>query len=216
LLRRKPKRRRMPELGALAAFAVVTAVLVATPGPGVLYILGRSIDTGRTGGFASMLGIEAAELVYLAATLAGLSALLARSAAALATVRYAGAAYLVGLGVYEWVTKPRPAVTRPSAQHLVLHGFVVQILNPKVAVFFVAYFPQFLNPDASTTAQVAVLGAVYIALACAIDTAYVLFSSFVAQRMARTGLADTRIRRLSATTYIGLGLFAALPAHERS
>jgi threonine/homoserine/homoserine lactone efflux protein len=199
----------------LAAFAVVTAVLVATPGPGVIYILGRSIDTGRTGGFASMLGIEAAELVYLAATLAGLSALLARSALALATVRYMGAAYLVGLGVYEWVTKPPTAATRRSAQHLVLHGFAVQILNPKVAVFFAAYFPQFLNPDASTRTQVAVLGAIYIAIACAVDTAYVLFSSFVAGRMARTGLPDTRVRRLSATTYIGLGLFAALSVNER-
>jgi threonine/homoserine/homoserine lactone efflux protein len=201
----------MPDLETMLAFSVVTLVLVATPGPGVLYVVGRSSDRGRRAGFASMLGIESAELVYLLAAATGLSALLAASEAALGTLQYAGAAYLVVIGVREWRRKGGLAPSPASAsRHLFLHGFLVQILNPKVALFFVAYFPQFLNPASAVTPQVLILGAIYILIASTSDTAYVLLASFAARRFVRSSRAQRRIARFSAATYIGLGVFAAL------
>jgi threonine/homoserine/homoserine lactone efflux protein len=201
----------MPDMETLLAFSAVTVVLVATPGPGVLYVVGRSFGRSRRDGFASMFGVESAELVYVLSAAAGVSALLAASGTALDVLRYVGAAYLVAIGIYEWRKEPKAVAIPPvSGQHLFLHGFLVQILNPKVAVFFVAYFPQFVNPNAAITPQILLLGAIYISIASAVDSAYVLLSSFAGRRMAGSAHVRRRIARFGALTCIGLGVYAAL------
>lgn len=192
-------------------FASVSLVLVATPGPGLLYLVGRAAEQGRRAGLASMLGIEAGELVYLVCAAVGLSALLARSTIALSGLRYLGAGYLILIGVRAWRRSDRigdEAVT-PS-RHAFVEGLVVQVLNPKVALFFLAYFPQFLRTDRPVAPQVAVLGAVYLAVALASDSVYVLSASSLAARISRSGRARRRRARLGALAYIALGIAAAI------
>jgi threonine/homoserine/homoserine lactone efflux protein len=209
----------MPSVETLAVFAGVSFLLVATPGPGVLYIVGRSVDQGRRAGVASMLGIEAAEALYVLAAAAGLSALLASSATAFDAVRYAGAAYLVYLGIKRWragATEADPDAPPASARRIFAEGFVVQLLNPKVAVFFVAYFPQFLNPESAVVPQVLLLGVVYIAVACISDLIYVTAADKLAGRLRASVRARLRFARASAVTYIGLGALAAVSGGRKA
>ena len=203
----------MPGLLTILVFCGVSLVLVATPGPGVLYVLGRSIDQGRRAGVASMLGIEAAELLHVFALALALSALLATSARALDVLRYGGAAYLVVLGVRRWREGARGAegaATPASLRRIMAQGFVVQALNPKVAIFFLAYFPQFLDRDAAILPQTLVLGALYIAVAACSDLAYVLLATLVADRLKRSARGRRRVARGSALVYVALGVLAAL------
>jgi threonine/homoserine/homoserine lactone efflux protein len=207
----------MPDLATVLVFCGVSFVLVATPGPGVLYVVGRSVDQGRRAGIASMLGIEAGEVVHVLAVAVGLSALLAASATALDVLRYAGAAYLVVLGVRRWregAGELEAAPSPTSRRRIFAQGLVVQILNPKVAIFFLAYFPQFLDPGAAVLPQTLVLGALYIAVAAGTDLAYVLLASSIAARLKRSHTARRRLARGSAITYVALGATAALSGHR--
>ena len=200
----------MPSSTTLLFFALATLLLTASPGPGVLYVAARTLSQGRRAGFASMFGIEFGEVVWIAAVGTGLAALLATSVSALTVLRFAGAAYLIYLGVQRWrsaevVETPAPAkVVRIFAQ-----GFMTQILNPKVAVFAVAFLPQFLNPTQPIAPQVAVLGAVYIAIAIMVDTTYVLVGSAMSRRFMQSRVAQRRTGRIAAVTYVALGLAAA-------
>jgi threonine/homoserine/homoserine lactone efflux protein len=208
----------MPSPGLLAVFAAATFALTATPGPGVLYVVGRSIGGGRRIGLASMLGIETGEAVYIAAAALGLTAVLATSAIALSVVRYAGAAYLVILGIRAW-RRPEGVASAdagPAAGPWGAYGrgLVVQLLNPKVAVFFVAYFPQFIRPGQPVAPQVLVLGCVYLAICVAVDAGYVLLASWIADKIAKTERARRRRARVSALIYFALAA-AALAIGDR-
>src|SRR5215472_3166177 len=197
----------MPGPGLIAVFALTTFVLTVTPGPGVLYVVGRAVGGGRRAGLASMLGIEAGEAVYIAGAALGITALLATSAAALSVLRFAGAAYLVLLGIRALRHDDEgEAAEQPRAGHWGAfgRGLAVQLLNPKVAVFFVAYFPQFIKPGQAVGPQVLVLGCVYLAIAVATDTGYVLLASWVANKLARTERARRRRARISAIIYFVL------------
>jgi threonine/homoserine/homoserine lactone efflux protein len=203
----------MPGLATILLFCGVSFVLVATPGPGVLYVVGRSIDQGRRAGVASMLGIELAEVVHVFAVALGLSALLATSAHALDAVRYLGAAYLIVLGVRRWregAEELEGETAAASPRRILAQGFVVQLFNPKVAIFFLAYFPQFLDRSAPILPQTLLLGTLYIAVAAVSDLGYVLASSLIADRLERSTRARRRVARGSALTYIALGVMAAL------
>jgi threonine/homoserine/homoserine lactone efflux protein len=203
----------MPGLATLLVFCGVSFLLVASPGPGVLYVVGRSIDRGRRAGVASMLGIEAAEVVHVFAVAFGLSALLAASSSALDVIRYAGAAYLIVLGIRRWRSgdaELEETAAPASPVRITAQGFVVQLLNPKVAIFFLAYFPQFLDPHAAVLPQTLLLGGLYIAVAAGSDLAYVLLASLIASRIKSSPRARRRIARGSALTYIALGAMAAL------
>ncbi|HSS62274.1 MAG TPA: LysE family translocator [Candidatus Limnocylindrales bacterium] len=200
----------MPTITTLLLFALATLLLTASPGPGVLYVAARSLAQGRRAGFASMFGIESGELVWIAAVGTGLAALLATSVAALAFLRFAGAAYLIYLGVQRW--RAADVVETPRAAPLIrifAQGVVTQLLNPKVAVFAVAFLPQFLNPAAPIAPQVAVLGAVYIGIAIAVDATYVLTASALSRRFIQSRVAQRRTGRFAAATYIALGVAAA-------
>ncbi|HZQ49951.1 MAG TPA: LysE family translocator [Candidatus Dormibacteraeota bacterium] len=198
----------MPEL---AWFAIVVFVLTVTPGPGVLYVTARAVSQGRRAGFASAFGIESGEVVWIVAAAAGVAALLAASTQALTVLRFAGAAYLVYLGIQRW--RHAEAVVVPAAAplgRLFAQGVVTQLLNPKVALFTIALLPQFIDPTRPIAPQVAVLGAVYMAIAVTVDTAYVLASAALARRLLGSRAAQRRTARASAATYVALGVATAV------
>ncbi|MGO8957421.1 MAG: LysE family translocator [Streptosporangiaceae bacterium] len=209
----------MPSSAAIAVFAVATFVLTVSPGPGVLYIVGRSVAGGRRAGLASMLGIETGEAVYIAGAALGITAVLATSALALSIVRYAGATYLIVLGVRAWRHREgqEPGGKPEQGGHLGAYGrgLTVQLLNPKVAIFFLAYFPQFIRAGQAVAPQVLLLGAVYLAIAVACDSCYVLLASWLADRLARTERAQRRRARVNALTYFALAALA-LAVGDRS
>jgi len=210
----------MPDPRLLAVFALATFVLTVTPGPGVLYVVGRSVGGGRRTGLASMLGIETGEAVYIAGAALGITALLAASPVALSVLRYGGAAYLVLLGVRAWrdigAEDDGQAGGQAGGGNWAAYGrgLVVQVLNPKVAVFFLAFFPQFIRPGQPVAPQVALLGVIYIAIAMSIDTCYVLLAAWLADRLSRTERARRRRARISALTYLALAV-AALALGDR-
>jgi threonine/homoserine/homoserine lactone efflux protein len=203
----------MPDPRLLGLFALATFVLTVTPGPGVLYVVGRSVGGGRRSGLASMLGIETGEAVYIAGAALGITALLAASPVALSVLRYGGAAYLVLLGIRAWRDAGREDEAESEASGgsnwaAYGRGLVVQLLNPKVAVFFLAYFPQFIRSGQPVAPQVVLLGAIYIAIAMSVDTCYVLIASWLAERLVRTASARRRRARISAVTYFALAVAA--------
>ena len=162
-----------------------------------------------------MLGIETGEAVYIAGAALGITALLAASPVALSVLRYGGAAYLVLLGIRAWRRHGGEAeADRELAGRghwgAYGRGLVVQLLNPKVAVFFLAYFPQFIRPGQAAAPQVIVLGAIYLAIAVVTDTCYVLLASWLADRLDRTPGASRRRARISAVTYFVLAAAAVL------
>src|SRR6187402_3413980 len=153
----------IPDSGALAVFVLAALVLLVIPGPAVLYIVAQSISRGRLAGIVSMLGIQVGGLVHVAAAAAGLSALLVHSAVAFNAVKYAGAAYLVFLGLRRILGKDETEVpgVRPekSLRRLFGQGVVINVLNPKTALFFFSFLPQFVDVDAGSVAvQIATLG----------------------------------------------------------
>ena len=206
----------IPAPATLVLFAIATFLLTVSPGPGVLYVTARTIAQGRTAGFVSMFGIESGEIVWLVATATGLAALLAASEDALGVLRVGGAAYLIYLGVQRWREVDHvETASRANLPKLYAQGMFTQIVNPKVAVFFVAFLPQFIDTSRPLQPQVAALGVVYIAVAIMVDTAYVLGASAIAKRFLRSARARLRSNRLAAGTYIALGAAAAVAGVKR-
>jgi threonine/homoserine/homoserine lactone efflux protein len=218
----------------LAGFALASLVLAATPGPGVLYIVTRTLSQGRRAGLASVAGVGLGNLGNAWAAALGLAAVLAVSSLAFDVLRYAGAAYLLWLGYRAWrpadgaaltsmeaagaashaVQREAAHATPPSAATLFRDGALVALLNPKTALFFAAFLPQFINPAGSVMAQSLGLGALFVVIALVSDSAYVLAASVLASRWARQGVASggtlVRLgRAASALVYISLGLLAA-------
>jgi threonine/homoserine/homoserine lactone efflux protein len=201
--------------GALAVFVAAALVLLVVPGPAVLYIVSQSISRGRLADIGSMLGIQAGGLVHVAAAAAGLSALLVRSAVAFNVVKYAGAAYLVFLGLRRILGKddaedvparaPREALRRLFGQ-----GVVINVLNPKTALFFFSFLPQFVDVDAGSVAlQIATLGLVFILLATVSDGLYALAAGSAAGWLrGRSGFVRAE-RYGTGGVLVGLGLLTA-------
>jgi threonine/homoserine/homoserine lactone efflux protein len=205
----------MPAPTTLALFAAATIVLLVVPGPAVLYIVTRSVAQGRGAGLVSMLGVHTGSLVHVAFAAVGVSALLYASATAFTVVRYAGAAYLVFLGLRKLlgrVTAGGDVVEAPVAPRARLYaqGVVVNVLNPKTAIFFLAFLPQFVNPARGPVAlQIVVLGACFIALGIVSDGSYALLASALAGRLRRTPRARRALDRSSGVMLLGLGAYAA-------
>ena len=202
-----------PSTLAMPFFA--TLALTIAPGPAVLYIIGRSIDGGRTAGFASAAGIATGGLVHVAGAALGLSALIASSALAFSALKYLGAAYLIYLGVRTLLTKPDAMTSdapRPrSLRGLYTQGFVVQALNPKVALFFLAFLPQFIDPArGNTLGQTLTLGAMFILLGLCTDSLYALAAGSAGDWLKRQPAFASVQRYAAGTIFIGLGLTTAL------
>ncbi len=210
----------LPEFASLGLFIAAALVLLITPGPAVLYIVARSIDQGRRAGLVSMLGVHAGTLVHVAAAAAGLSALLAASAMAFSVVKYLGAAYLVLLGVRRLLDR-RTSVTsrRPERRHLrraFLDGVVVNVLNPKTALFFLAFLPQFvMTARGDVGAQVLGLGLLFVGLGVITDGLYAVGAGTAAHWLRGNPQFARRERWVSGSMYIGLGVAAAFSSTHR-
>ena len=195
-----------------------TLALVLVPGPAVLYIITRSVNQGRKAGLASAAGIATGGLVHVAGAALGLSALLASSATAFAFVKYIGAAYLIYLGVRTLLTAPAAMSTAP-AQSTALHrlysqGIVVQAFNPKVALFFLAFLPQFIDPHrGSVVAQSLILGAMFILIGLCTDSTYALIAGTLGDWLKQQRAFAAVQRYVAGTVFVGLGLTTALTGH---
>jgi threonine/homoserine/homoserine lactone efflux protein len=204
----------MFEVSTLVIFAAASAALIAIPGPAVIYIVTRGLAQGRSAGVVSALGVEAGALLHVAAAAVGLSALVASSAVAFTAIKYAGAAYLILLGVRK-LTKGGDLMPadppRERTGRLFWQGLIVNALNPKVAIFFLAFLPQFIDPARGAVAvQVVVLGVFFISIAVALDCAWAVAAGTVGNGL-RDSVAIRRwLNRVSGTTYVGLGVTAAL------
>jgi len=203
----------MPSSGAFVAFAAASLALLILPGPSVLYIVTRSVQ-GRAAGVASVLGIHTGSIVHVVAAALGLSAILASSAVAFSVVKYAGAAYLIWLGVRTLVRRdahPLEASPRSrSLRRIYAQGVLVNVLNPKTALFFLAFLPQFVDPAAgSVTIQVLVLGLMFIALGLVSDGTYAMLSARLSRRLVERGGSAGPARWLPGLTLVALGVVAA-------
>lgn len=203
----------MPDPSTIAAFALASFLLLIIPGPAVIYILNRSVSDGREAGLAAVAGLELGNLVHALAAAAGLSAVLATSATAFNAVKWLGAGYLIVVGV-RTLMKPAPEIETDRATVSVRRSFgqgvVVNILNPKVALFFLSFLPQFIHPeDGHAGLQALVLGLVFVMIGCVTDTCYSLLASSL-RHVLLTGRTLPIVRRwVAGTVFIGLGLMAS-------
>jgi threonine/homoserine/homoserine lactone efflux protein len=205
----------VPEPSTFLVFLAATIALLVVPGPVVIFVVTRSITQGRIAGLVSVLGVHTGSVVHVAAAALGISALLAASATAFGVVKYLGAAYLVFLGLQRLLRRGHDdeAVdfTPTPRAHLYRQGIVVNVLNPKTAIFFLAFLPQFANPDRGPVAiQIAVLGICFILLGLLSDSAYALLSGTVSGRLRRSASVRRHLDRVSGVIYLGLGATAAL------
>lgn len=204
----------MPEPSVLAVFCLASLALLVVPGPSVLYIVSRSMDHGRMAGLASVLGVHTGTLVHIAAAAAGLSALLISSAVAFNVVRYAGAAYLIYIGLRrifdkEDVVSAEQATSRKLSR-IYYQGVVVNVLNPKTALFFFAFLPQFVDPaKGAAWVQIVVLGLVFIAVGIVSDGTYALAASTLAGKLKTSRFWHRFQRYFAGGTLIALGVTAA-------
>ena len=203
----------MPSAPVLVAFAIASLVLAATPGPGVLYIVTRTLSQGRRAGLASVAGVALGNLGNALAASLGLAALLAVSTFAFELVRFAGAAYLVYLGIKALRGSSAPVERSvreaPALRRILRDGFFVALLNPKTALFFAAFLPQFMVPGASAMTQSALFGAAFVAIAACTDSAYVLAAGIAAPALGGLQRASAIGRYLTAAVYLGLAVFTA-------
>jgi threonine/homoserine/homoserine lactone efflux protein len=204
----------MPDIATIAVFAAATLAVLIVPGPSVLYVVTRSVAQGRAAGLLSVLGVHTGSLVHIAAAALGISALLAASATAFALVKYLGAGYLVWLGLRKLLSRAddgEAVEARPASRgRLFGEGFVVNVLNPKTAIFFLAFLPQFVDPARGpVAAQIGVLGVCWLLLGMASDGTYALLSATLAGRLRRTRRSARRMDVASGLIYIGLGAVVA-------
>ncbi|MER6505289.1 LysE family translocator [Nonomuraea sp. NPDC001636] len=200
----------MPDITHIALFCGVTLGLLLVPGPAVLYIVTRSVSQGRSAGFVSVLGVHAGSLVHVGAAAVGISALIAASATAFTIVKYVSVAYLLWLGLRKLMKRGGESeevveLKVQSRRRLFWEGFVVNVLNPKTAVFFLAFLPPFTDPSAGPVGpQILLLGGLWLVLGMVSDGAYALLSSAVAGRLRGSVRARRRLDVGSGLVYLGL------------
>lgn len=210
----------MPALPTIALFLLAALVLLLIPGPAVVNIVTCSVARGRRAGLICVAGTELAGLIHTTAAALGLSALLMSSAAAFSTVKYAGAAYLIYLGVRALLggeeSRRAAALAPRSVSQLFTQGFLVNLLNPKTALFFLAFLPQFVDPARGAAAgQIFLFGALFVALAFCTDGAYALLAGTVGQWLKGNARLRKPHRYVAGSVYIGLGLTAAFAGSEK-
>ena len=202
----------LPAWPLLSAFLVASFVLAVTPGPGVFYVVTRSLMQGRLAGLASVAGVALGNLGNAAGASVGLAAVFAASSVAFTVAKYAGALYLVYLGIQAMRApagdRAAPTVSAAPAGRIFRDGLVVGLLNPKTALFFAAFLPQFV--DAAPLVQSLALGSIFVAMAAVTDTVYALAAGAVAPVLARARGTRAAGRYVTGSAFIGLGLFTAL------
>lgn len=213
----------MPSESSLIAFVSAALVLIAVPGPNMIYLVACSVSGGGRAGVRSALGIETGTLLHTTAAAIGLSALLASSATAFAVVRYLGAAYLVYLGGRSLIGRHEPLTDdadRPAKRGRTVYrqALLTQVLNPKVAIFFLAFLPQFVDPARPAAPQILTLGVILAVMGMAIGTTVALSAGALSRRLqTRRRGGRPWARRASGATYLALGVYAAVgPGHRFS
>jgi threonine/homoserine/homoserine lactone efflux protein len=204
----------IPDAPAIGVFIVAALALLLVPGPAVLYIVARSIQHGRGAGLVSVVGIHVGTLVHIAAATLGLSALVVSSAVAFTAVKVAGAAYLLGLGLWTlFSNRAEPEVALGGERNLrraFAQGIVVNVLNPKTALFFLAFLPQFVDPDAPHPAvQIAFLGVLFALLGLITDSIWALVAGAAGGVLRRSRRFVRTQRYVTGTVYVGLGVATA-------
>jgi len=210
----------MIDFSKLYFFMGATLALLLVPGPAVLYITARSANQGRLAGLVSVLAIETANFLQAVAATLGLSAVLLSSALAFDVVKYLGAAYLIYLGVRKLlVSEEEPgneAIKPESLRRIYWQGFAINLLNPKTALFFFAFLPQFVNPEqGNVTAQTLFLGALFVGTALITDSLYALAASSLADKLKGNRHFQKGQRYFAGLVYVGLGITTALTGSKK-
>lgn len=210
----------VPDVSRLGLFVGAAIALLMTPGPAVLYIVTRSIEQGRAAGLVSVTGICTGTLVHVIAATLGLSALLVSSAVAFSIVRYAGAAYLVGLGL-QTLLRPQPPPTgvpieRADLRRVFTQGVIVNVLNPHTALFFFAFLPQFVNPSSGhVPVQMLTLGLLFVALSATTDSGWAIAAGTAGDWIKQHPRFTDGQRYVTGGALIGLGAAAAFTGNGR-
>jgi threonine/homoserine/homoserine lactone efflux protein len=204
----------VPDRSTFLVFALASLALIVAPGPNLLYIVTRSVSQGRRAGLVSAVGVEAGTLVHITAAAVGLSQLVATSALAFSVVKYAGAAYLFYLGLRALRRREGldlAAAARPLQLPRVFRdGIIVNVLNPKVGLFFLAFLPQFVDPARGTaSAQILALGVVFFGIALTVDVLYAIVAGALSGWLRRRPAYLRRQRFVVGGVYLGLGAAAA-------
>ncbi len=210
----------LPPLANLSLFIGAALILIITPGPAVLYIIARSVDQGRRAGLASVLGVEIGNSVHVLAAAFGLSAILLSSALAFDVVKYLGAAYLIYLGIKTLRTPviedANPLIEPKPLRQIFGQGVVVAILNPKTALFFFAFLPQFVDTSRPVVTQILFLGTVMVVIATISDSLYALLAGTIGGWLRRSRAFLKIQRAVAGGTYIVLGISAAFAGNNKS
>lgn len=210
----------MPEFSQLYFFMGATLALLLVPGPAVLYITARSANQGRLAGLVSVLAIETANFLQAVAATLGLSAILLSSALAFNVVKYLGAAYLVYLGIRKLFARDKAAenetIQPEPLSRIYWQGLVINLLNPKTALFFFAFLPQFVDPaKGNVTAQTLFLGVLFVGMAIITDSIYALLASSLADRLKGSRHFLKGQRYFAGLVYVGLGITTALTGTKK-
>jgi len=207
----------VPAADALLSFAAASFVLLIIPGPAVLYIVNRSMSDGRPVALASVAGLEIGNLAHGIAATAGLSAVIAASATAFGVIKWAGAIYLIGVGLTTLIR--RPAMVNLSSDHLskrraFRQGVIVNVLNPKTGLFFLSYLPHFIDPNRGPTwPQALTLGIIFVLIACVTDSVWAIGTSGLRDVLLRGKSLAFVQRWVSGSVFVVLGVLAA-QAHQ--
>ena len=206
----------MPDVHSLVLFMAAALALNITPGPDMLYVAARSTSEGRTAGIISALGIGTGTLVHITAVALGLSALLTAVPVAYTVVRVAGGVYLVYLGVrallaHDSAARQAPRPERASPGAIFRQGVVTNVLNPKVALFFLAFLPQFVNPARGSAAlQIVALGLLFDTSGTLVNAVVALGASRAATRLREGSRTASVLHRVTGAVFVALGLRLAL------
>jgi threonine/homoserine/homoserine lactone efflux protein len=210
----------MIDPGALAVFVAASLTLAVVPGPAVLYIVAQSVQGGRGPGLVSAAGVATGGLVHVAAAVVGISAVLAASAEAFTAVKLAGAAYLIWLGITTLLRRTGDGIGGHRLQQghgrTFRRGVVVNVLNPKTALFFLAFLPQFVDPDEPVRLQLALLGGIFVVIALASDAAWALVAGTASGVLRRSAVFARMQRWVSGSIFLGLGVVTALAGQHRA
>ncbi|MCY9549472.1 LysE family translocator [Lysinibacillus xylanilyticus] len=206
----------------MLSFIAIVLLLFLIPGPAVIITITQTLKGGKKNGIFTALGIGLGDLVHTLAAVLGLSAILMNSATAFEIVKYIGVAYLVYLGIQMLLTKPqkieKPTVEQSSASSSFRQGFLAEILNPKTALFFLAFLPQFVQHNGqSITVQLLILGITFVVMSALYTILLAIITSFIGEKIfTKTSNNSSRwIEKAVGFVYIGLGVKLALQTQSR-
>ncbi|AWX55054.1 LysE family translocator [Brevibacillus brevis] len=211
------------EFSTIWLFVIAASTLLIIPGPAVFYIMARSIDQGKKAGLVSVLGVSLGGSVHVLAGAIGVSAILMTSATAFHIVKYLGAAYLIYLGCKTLFSKADktaseiPKAPRKKLRKIFYESALVEVMNPKTALFFLAFFPQFITPTAgSVTVQFLLLGTIFMILAFVSDGLYAILAASMRKRIVGSTGSSKVVNRITGYFYIALGIFSAFASPSKT